>query len=149
MASSIIAPTDPSLGIDVDTFLINVDGVPDLDPNFTLINGPKAVAQSVARYWLSDNGSLITNEAAGTNIRDLLSAEFDARPDAVSFVKALLASEARRDERVEDIAITLTLDAQMLTIQAIVTSANPADSPFSFVLTIDKVTKATILEVAE
>ena len=151
MASAITAAQDPSLGTDVDTFLLNDEGVTDLDPNFGLLNGPKAIAQSVARLWLSDPGSLITNEAAGRNIRNLLSAEFDDRPESLAHVRALLAAEARREERVEDIAVDLTFDTanESLKVSATIQPADPSITPFSFVLTISKVTSATILEVSE
>lgn len=148
------AVTDPRFGQVVSIFAINDQGVADLDPNFNMVSGNQAVAQSVAIYWLSPRGTLITNPDAGMDLRTYLNAEFDASSQASVFqLREALIHEALRDERIDTIDVDVSFDPadptnQTLKISARIHLADPDLNPFVFVLSISAVTTQLIMSEA-
>lgn len=116
-------------GVDVSTF---VDG--DLSPNFTLVSGERAIAESVLRLWLTKRTTLITDEDAGHQLLEHLS---QAIADGDSSLESTLRLEALRDERVSSIDVAVEVDraAETLTVTGVIHPADEAD-PFEFVFQI-------------
>jgi hypothetical protein len=134
-------------GTDVSTFVENEDGELDLDPNFALISGRRVVAESVARLWHCNPGSLITDPAAGFNLRMMLGSQIDSTPGALDGLRARLTTEAMRDARVAAIAISLALSTEgVLRVTSRITTDEGEE--FDFVLGIDKVS-VLFFEVSE
>lgn len=135
-------------GSDVSTFVLNDEGVADLDPYFRVITGFRVVAEAVARRWTSPKGSLWWDPDAGQDVRDRLNAKLD--PSQVDELAASLAAEAEKDERVQRCSVLVTYEqaAKRLRIRAAITLSD-AES-FQFVMSIDAVTAAVLgLEVSE
>ena len=87
---------DAQFGTDCRTFL---GGAPDLDPTFALWSGKDIVAEACARRLMTPRGTLVGDDAYGTDLRGYLSARITnvVRARIVSYVEA----ECRKDERVE------------------------------------------------
>lgn len=119
--------TDP-LGTDVSTF-------PDLDPQFRPIAGQRAVAEAVARRWLTPLGGLVYDETYGEDVRALLNAAADS--PRLQAIRAALVAQATADERVVSATVDLSLSGPTagltLTVRGRLVSA---DGPFALVLTI-------------
>lgn len=119
--------TDP-LGTDVSTF-------PDLDPQFRPIAGQRAVAEAVARRWLTPLGGLVYDETYGEDVRALLNAGADS--PRLQAIRAALVAQATADERVVSATVDLSLagptGSLTLTVRGRLESAT---GPFALVLTI-------------
>jgi len=135
-------------GSDISTFV----GTGGLDPDFRIISGPRVVAESVARLWLTPRGSLITDPDAGVDLRELLGAEID---DAVlANWRAKLVIEAKRDPRVKTCSVDLTYDRQLekVTVRATLGLVTEDDDGnvvvFPFVLKVGQLEPEFILPEA-
>jgi len=131
------------LGTDVSTYVENEDGELDLDPLFREIEGPVVVAESVGRGFETEPGELPWSEEDGADIGQLLNADL-SRAELLA-VATELEADARRDERVESIAVEHTFDeaTNTLTISA---DGTTADGPFRLVLAHDELS-VKVLEV--
>lgn len=122
------------LGTDVRSLFAS--GSVDLDPYFRVISGTTAVAQAVARRFLTPAGSLPWDQDAGMDLRDLLLEGLDRAqlPAIASMVRA----EALKDERVD----TATADASLSAsgVLSITLSCTTADGPFELVLAVSQLT---------
>lgn len=120
--------TDP-YGTDVSTF-------PDLDPSFKALAGQRAVAEAVARRWITPLGTLVYDADYGEDVRALLNAEIDS--PRLQALRAALVGQALADERVVAATVDLTTSgptaSKTLTLRGRITTAT---GPFSLVLTID------------
>lgn len=121
--------TDP-YGTDVSTF-------PDLDPRLQAISGQRAVAEAVARRWLTPLGALVYDPTYGEDIRALLNAPVDQ--PRIRAIAAALAAQAEADERVQSAEVTITSSGPpgglVLAVKGRLISAN---GPFVLVLTISQ-----------
>lgn len=133
-------------GRDISTFVLNDEGVSDLDPFFVEISGARVIAEAVARRWTSAKGSMFWDEDAGEDVRAYLNAKLD--PAKLADIEATLSAEALKDERVARCAVLVTYNqgTKHLRIRGTIT---PSEGPaFQFVLSIDAVTATTLgLEV--
>lgn len=127
-------------GTDVSTF-------PGLDMTGRTITGVRAVAEAVARRFVTPNGTLEYDRDFGRDLRDLLNEDFDDRDIAREQAAAEL--EAEKDERVKRASVSFVLDraAMKLTVRIGGVLADGRDTPFEFVLSIDKVS-AKVLEAS-
>jgi hypothetical protein len=120
-------PDVPPYGSDVSTF-------PDLDPTLSLISTQRAIAEVVARRWLTPNGSLFYAPSEGVDVREYLNQGFTKA--RVYALQAQLAAEAEADERVESASVRVDFNAQAQTLKVSAT-LRPYDSgPFALVLTV-------------
>lgn len=130
--------SDPDgLGLDVSTF-------PDLDPLFRPIRGQRAVAEAVARRWLTPLGGLAYAPSYGAGLASFLNAGV-AGP-RLRALEAALATQALADERVQAAQVSLTVigSAPAVALRAAGTLTTSA-GPFALVLTVDQL--AATLEV--
>lgn len=123
-----LAVTD-EYGSDVSTF-------PDLDPTFKPLTGQRAVAEAVARRWITPLGSLAYDETYGEDIRALLNAQIDS--PRIQAIRAALVAQATADERVLGATVDLSVSGApsglVVTLRGQIATA---DGPFSLVLTVD------------
>lgn len=119
--------TDP-FGSDVSTF-------PDLDPKMLPITGQRAVAEAVARRWITPLGGLVYDETYGEDVRGLLNAPVDSA--RLQALRAGLIGQALSDERVlraeVDLSVSGPTAGLTITLRGRLTTA---DGPFALVLTI-------------
>lgn len=87
-------------GADVSTFVVNDEGEPDLDPNFTEIEGSLGLVERVARRWSMERGELFYDEEAGEDVRNRVNAKMT--DDARWRMQTGLEDEARKEDGVRD-----------------------------------------------
>jgi hypothetical protein len=119
-------------GTDISTFK---DG--DLDPFFTLISGPRVVAEAIVRRWTTPAGALFYDPSFGEDVRSQLSAA--VAPATLFALRARLVAQAEEDERVLEAVVDVALDplTRRLLVRAQIRTAN---GPFSLVVSIDRLT---------
>lgn len=127
-------------GIDLSTF---VGSEPDL--SFRQISGKRAIAEAVARRWLTPRGDLVTDENAGIDIRQILNAKIDDA--ALYMIGEAMQAEAEKDERVAQCVVNLSFDlaTNTLTINGFIDPVTD-ESVFEMVfsLTADTVSKLVV-----
>lgn len=128
--------TTPDYGLDWTTFAAG-GVVSDLDPNFTEITGPRAVAEVWARGLLMPHGQLVEIDeaedarAAGVGLQRYLSARVDLH--LLMRLKQAIEVEARLDERVDTASAAITYDPQTNRLEVRGTGRG-ANGPFRLVL---------------
>jgi hypothetical protein len=131
------------LGTDVDTFKLNDEGELDLDPYFGTVDGPLAVAQSVARGWETPEGSMDWAPDEGFAVGDWMNADID-EADVLAIGTGMQA-DALKDERVDSVDVRPAFDSASGRL-AISASGETALGPFKLVLSADALS-AAVLEV--
>jgi len=94
--------------IDLGTDLSTPDGM-DLDPLGGTVTGRRAVGQAIARRLVTPRGGLLDDESYGYDLRQLVGEAL--RPGDLATVEAEIADQCRMDERVDDVAVAVTLAA--------------------------------------
>lgn len=130
------ADTSRNLGVDIACF-------PDLDPELRLINGRAVLAQDLLHRFETPAGGLWYEPSYGYDLRALLLRAID-EADARK-IEAAIAAQARLDERVFDIDVTVLFNRAMHTLK-VTMGVETEEGPFELVLGIDAVS-ATILEI--
>lgn len=129
------------LGVDVSTYTRNDEGELDLDPTGQEISGARVVAESVARGWETDPGSLPWAEDEGADLARYLNADLsDAEVLALSVE---LEADARRDERVAALDVSASFDARSGAL-SVSGDGITGDGPFQLVLSPDDLSIAAI-----
>jgi phage baseplate assembly protein W len=123
----VLRVTDP-YGLDVSTF-------PGLDVAFKAITGQRAIAEAVARRWVTPRGSLVYDPDYGEDVRGLLNARIDG--PRLRALEAALTAQALADERISGAVVQLAVTGSGPTV-ALRASASLASSagPFRLVLTV-------------
>lgn len=115
---------------DVSTF-------PGLDPAFRDITGRRAIAECIARRYMTPRGFLDYAPNDGFDVRSALSRAMSGRELAT--LRAEMTAEAEKDERVRSATVDVTVDLEAESIRARV-ELETAEGPFVLTLSIDKVT---------
>ena len=127
-------------GIDVSTF-------PDLDPQFRLISGRRAIVEVVMRRFSTPHGALLDDPDFGRNVREMLNEGLT--PSVLYQWQHALQVEALKDERVLSAEVvfdtTRLISRGVLVISVALTDA---DGPFRFVLAVDQMTVELLREAA-
>lgn len=135
--------SDP-LGTDWDSYALNDEGELDIDPTGAIVEGPAAVAQSVARGWETPEGFMEWAPDEGFALLDWLNA--DLGEAELLAVATGMEADAFKDERVETIDVRPGLDAATGRL-SISSSGTTAEGPFKLVLESDALT-VTVLQVS-
>lgn len=123
-----------SYGQDVSTF-------PDFDDTGRTISEKRAVAECLLRRYTTPNGWLDYDPSFGLDLRDLLNEDLDAND--MRRIQVLAKLEALKDERIDDVEVTVSLESSVLKIRIVGTLADDAGG-FEFVLAIDKVSASVL-----
>lgn len=117
-------------GTDVSTF-------PDLDPKMLPITGQRAVAEAVARRWITPLGALIYDPAYGEDLRGLLNAPTDSA--RLRSIRGALVGQALSDERVQSATVDLSATGSGNTLTVTVRGRLVSGiGPFDLVLTVNQ-----------
>lgn len=123
-------------GTDVSTYLLNDDGVPDLDPQFALIDGERVVAEQVLRAWETPRGSLVWYRSVGGSLPHMLG----KRTSTTSLLekRGELAAQAEAHDAVfaADVELDATGDTELTASGDITT----AEGTFRLVAQVSDVT---------
>lgn len=127
---------------DISTYVVNDEGLPDLDPLFAVVTDEHQVkAEHVARRLETDLATLEDDPEYGYNLARRLSQRAD---DAFTFqVTSKVAAQAKLEEGVLSAAVTA--DTSTPGVVGLGVSMRDRSGPLSFDLTIDKVTAAVFL----
>lgn len=125
-------PTD--YGSDVSTYQDPNTGVADLDPNFTVIRGPRVVIERVARKLITPTGSML-KAGWGFDLRAVL--QQSLTPAQIGQLRGIIADQIQQEPEVEstDVTINYTLQVKRLEITALVTLLGGITFPLVFTLT--------------
>lgn len=125
------------------TFGTDLWGVEDLDPMFSEVSGAAGVAQALARRLITPRGALLDDPGYGYDLRGRLNAAITSAGRLA--MQTAIAAELRKDERVDDVQVTLTFEPALnaLHVDAVVFGAF---GPFRLTLAVDAVS-AALLEV--
>ena len=114
--------------------------IDDVDLNLTEVSGRRAVAEAVARRWLTRRGSLFYDASYGYGLEDAL----HQPASALGTLSAGLENEALRDERVLQARVLVRLDdKRQLLIRAELVDA---DGPFRLVASVSEVSVELLIE---
>lgn len=116
----------------------------DLPGRWTLVSGPRAVAEAVIRRWSTERGELPYDLDYGTDARDLIGESLASL--STGEMALALAREAEKDIRIDDCTVAIDYDRQAE--KAVITAAiTLADGPtFNLVAAVDDLT-VTLLRV--
>lgn len=121
--------------IDLGTDLSTPDGA-DLDPLGGTVSGRRAVGQAIARRLVTPRGGLLDDESYGYDLRQLVGEAL--RPGDLATVQAEIADQCRMDERVDDVAVAVTLAASGA-LRVELTIATETLGPLRLVLAVSAV----------
>lgn len=116
-------------------------GVHDLDPNLTEVTGRECLLQAVARRWYCLAGSLFYDRDYGQGVETFL----HTAVQSASEISASLEEEALKDERVQDVRVSVSFSDETL---AIVGRIDDGDGPFSFTVLVSALDVKVLLENA-
>jgi hypothetical protein len=114
----------------------------DLPLRWSIVTGPRVVAEAIIRRWSTPRGSLPYDLDYGTDARDLLGDTVGLQSN--SEMAQALAREAEKDERVDDCNVVVKYDipAETAIITAAITLAEGVT--FRLVAAVDAVTVALL-----
>ena len=127
----LVITTTVDYGSDVSTF---AGPSMDLDPTFTVISGPRVVAERIARRLTTPRGGLFYDVNYGTDIRDFLNAGVT---NQLSAIQELCNQEALKEETVQASNCSVTFNAQT-SLMTIVYRLQLASGPFQFTLNVSQ-----------
>lgn len=136
-------------GKDVSTFVLNPDGLYDLDPTFTVTSGRSVVAEQIARRLVTTRGGLSYDPDFGTDLRDWIGADFPitgSGPNLFALTSAV-ERECEKDERVAAASASATYDASTRAVSVAVGVDLLSGESFSLVLSVTAVS-ASVLKVS-
>lgn len=113
--------------------------VTDLDFNLTEVSGRRAVAESVARRWLTFPGTLFYDPTYGFGLELWL----NEPSEKLDELGPALENEALKDERVESCRVAVRYEDGEIHILA---RLEDGDGPFSLVLDVGQVSVQLLLE---
>ena len=113
----------------------------DLSSPSYMATGLQCVAEAVLRRWSTGAGELLDDPSYGYNLTDLVSD--DLSPADIAYAQQQAAAEARKDERVLAMTVTLTLTATGLL--TVVGQGTTAAGPFKLVLAVTSVSVQLLL----
>ena len=134
----LVITTSVDYGSDVSTF---AGPLLDLDPTFTVITGPRVVAERVARRLTTPRGGLFYDANYGMDIRDFLNAGVT---NQLSAIQELCNQEALKEETVQASNCTVTYVAATSTM-TIAYRLQLASGPFQFTLSVSQLTASVFL----
>lgn len=111
---SAIAELPTDYGRDITTWAGPDQTVPDLDPTFTEITGPRVVAEADARRLGMAHGALPDDPDAGYDLRRAVNGKWT--PARAFTVKNAIFRESMKDPRVYNAKVKLSFDRRTRTL---------------------------------
>lgn len=106
-------------------------GVTDLDPALPTVSGRRGLAQALARRLTTPAGALLDDPDYGYDTRLLVNAPFNS-----AFVEARIAAECLKDERVDDVEVTVAFDSATQTVMIAIVVTPSGDDAFPLTLNV-------------
>lgn len=121
----------------------DIVAIPDLDPTFSPVTGPRVVAQAIARRLSTPRGSLPFYPNYGIDVRDYLNERITV--GSLAQIRRDVESECMADERVRSADVSAAHNTETGEMRLTV-SGTTLDGPFSLVLGVSAVS-VTLLSV--
>lgn len=117
----------------------DISAVFDIDPSLTMVSGRYALAEAVARRWITVPGGLFYDPTYGAGLLTFLHGAVQS-PETIG---TMLENEALKDERVATCNAEVTFEGDELRVVARI-----ADDigPFRFVLNVSALSVELLLE---
>jgi phage baseplate assembly protein W len=109
------------------------DCVSDITASLTVVSGRKALAQAVARRWITHPGDLVYDPDYGFGLLSYVSGAMQS----TGVIAAGLVAEALKDERVEACTVQVSFVGETLTV---VGQLEDADGPFDLTFSLSTTT---------
>lgn len=116
---------------------IDVSCVDDIDPTFALVRGPVAVAQALARRFITARGGLHYDGTYGYDLRTYLNASIE--PGDEFLIASAVEAQCELDERVASASADVRYDSLTETLRVAII-ADGDEGPFELVLGVSAVT---------
>jgi hypothetical protein len=131
-------------GVDWDCLTDVTEDFAEVDPF-----SPRAVAQAIGRRWITPRGGLADDADYGCDVRQELNTGV-VLPSGLDAIAVRLRNEAKKDDRVDEIAITptFTLATETLDITAVVRGVNARTGTFTFTFAVTRDGAALLGSVA-
>jgi hypothetical protein len=114
--------------------------VDDLAPDFGDVDpqSTRAIAEALARRLMTPRGTLLDDPTYGLDLRQYLNTGL-VLPNGVADVSIAVRGECRKDDRVDDLTVTVdyTLATRVMQIALTVTPVDVALGVFTFTLVLD------------
>lgn len=111
-------------------------GFDDLDPRLLFLEGDAdevtSLIQAVARRYITPRGGLFYDPSYGLDLRQFISSSFSPAQ-----MEALIAAEARKEERVTDCVATVTVSGDTFEVEIRCTAS--LGGTFDFTLSVSQV----------
>lgn len=134
--ASSVAPGDPpaggelGYGTDLSCTTALDPGLAEVDPS-----SPSAIVEALIRRYITPRGGLLDDPNYGYDVRAWLNR--GATNASLQALAGAMQAEARKDDRVLDVEITITTDNNLpLSIRVVVTPVAPAVEPFEFTFAV-------------
>lgn len=112
----------------------DISTVPDLDPSYSVITGPRVVAEAVARRLITPRGGLFYDLNYGYDVRQFLNAIIT--PGLASTISSQCEQEALKDERVLGASVVVIQGPGQLSQLTLNVDLKLQSGPFKFVMTV-------------
>jgi phage baseplate assembly protein W len=109
--------------------------VSDFTPDFAVATGKRCVAESVARRYITPRGRLIGDPNYGYDLTQFVND--DVGPADLARIEANAAAEAKKDERVQDAEVSISVTSAGVMIAKV--TLETGNGPFVLVLSVTDV----------
>lgn len=116
---------------------VDVSCISDIDPAFTLVSGPTAVAQALARRLITPRGGLHYAGTYGYDLRQHLNGSLEPGDEFV--IASAIEAQCAQDERVFSASATVAFESLTETLRVSIV-AQLDEGPFELVLRVSAVT---------
>lgn len=106
-----------------------------IDPRGATVSGRILVAQAIFRRLITPRGRLIGDPNYGTDITEFIND--DTNKTGIAVLRASIKAECRKDERVDDVSVSITNNNGKYTI---IITLDVGDGPFDLTLAVSDVT---------
>lgn len=125
-------------GTDLSTYMDPSSGVPDLDPTFAIISGPRVVIERVARKLMTPTGSML-KAGWGFDMRSVLQSSLT--PAQIGQLRGIVSDQINQEPEVEScsVSIAYTIQGKRIDITGQVTLLTGVTFPLVYVVTPETV----------
>lgn len=113
----------------------------DVDSALTVVSGRVALAEAIARRWITPPGGLFYDPTYGAGLQTFLHGSMQS----VETIGSILENEALKDDRLIGCTVEVRLEGDELVVRA---RLEDGEGPFRFVLNVTDMTVDLLLEAS-
>ncbi len=120
-----------------DDFGTDFSGITDLDARCSTVTGRRLLAEAIARRLSTPRGRLIKHPDYGTDLTEYIND--DIGPGDLAAMQSAIVAECLKDERVQDVDVSITAPVGGVGEYLIELSIDDGDGPFDLTLSVGEV----------